>query len=97
MHTIVVRMSSDPAPREEVKRHFQEDVVGWAKGQQGFVSGQWLCTPEGEQALGIVVFESEEAATRAVQDPRDYAQHERDAGRAWNIEDVTVFEQVERA
>ncbi len=94
MHTMVVRMSSDPARRDELQKHFEEDVLPWAKRQQGFVSGQWLCAPGGDEALGVVVFESAEAADTAARDPRDYGRHERDLARAWNIEDVTVFEQV---
>lgn len=97
MYTMVVKMSADPARREEVKRHFAEDVVGWAKRQPGFVSGQWLCTPSGDEAMGVVVFESADAADTAAKDPRAYGLHGRDATRAWNIEDVTVYEQVERA
>jgi hypothetical protein len=97
MHTMIVRMSTDPARREEVRRHFEEDVVGWAKRQPGFVSGQWLCSVEGDQGLGVVVFQSSEAANKAADDPRSYGRNQRDATRAWNIEDVTVFEQVARA
>ena len=97
MYTMVVRMSADPARLDEVSRHFENDVVGWAKQQPGFVSGQWLCAPSGEEALGIVVFESAEAADNAAKGPRGYGLNARDATRAWNIEDVTVYEQVVHA
>ena len=30
MHTMVVRMTDDPARAGEVARHLREDVAGWA-------------------------------------------------------------------
>lgn len=94
MHTIVVRMSTDPARAEAVARHFREDVAGWARRQPGFVTGQWLGSPDGGTGIGVVVFDSEDAASRAAQGPRSHA---RDADRAWNIEDVAVYEQIASA
>jgi hypothetical protein len=94
MHTMVVRMSVDPARTGEVARHLREDVTGWAKQQPGFVSGQWLCRDDDTEALGVVVFASQADAARAAQAPRRYPQ---DAARAWNIEDVTVYEQLASA
>ena len=94
MHTMVVRMSTDPSRPEEVARHLHEDVVGWAKQQAGFVSGQWLISTDRRWGLGVVVFASEDAATTAAQSPRNYP---RDDNRAWNIESVTVYEQLTSA
>ncbi|HEY2266508.1 MAG TPA: antibiotic biosynthesis monooxygenase [Streptosporangiaceae bacterium] len=94
MHTMVVRMSVDPARTGEVARHLREDVTGWAKQQPGFVSGQWLGRDGGTEALGVVVFASEADAARAAQGPR---RNPPDAARAWNIENVTVFEQLASA
>lgn len=94
MHTLVVRMSIDPARAEEAARHFREDVAGWAKRQPGFVAGQWLRSPDGRAAMGVVVFTCEAAATTAAQGPRSYP---RDNDRAWNIEDVTVYHQLAAA
>jgi hypothetical protein len=94
MHTMVVQMSVDPARTGEVARHLREDVTGWAKQQPGFVSGQWIYADGGTKALGVVVFASEADADRAAQGPRRYPQ---DAARAWNIEDVTVYEQLASA
>jgi hypothetical protein len=42
----------------------------------------------------VVVFASQADAARAAQGPRRYPQ---DAARAWNIEDVTVYEQLASA
>ena len=94
MHTMVVQMSTDPARPEQVARHLREDVVGWARQQPGFVSGQWLRGADGRGGMGVVVFASEDAATSAARGPRNYP---RDDNRAWNIESVTVYEQLTSA
>jgi hypothetical protein len=94
MHTMVVQISTDPARPEQVARHLREDVIGWAKQQPGFVSGQWLRGADRRSGMGVVVFASEDAATTAAQGPRSYP---RDDNRAWNIESVTVYEQLTSA
>ncbi|MEU4116059.1 hypothetical protein AB0F71_16370 [Kitasatospora sp. NPDC028055] len=94
MYTMVVRMSVDPSRTEVVTRHLREDIVGWAMRRPGFVSGQWLLGPEGDQGLGVVVFASQDAADSAAQGPSGFR---RDEGRAWNVEEVTVYEQVASA
>ncbi len=94
MHTMVVRMSIDPARVREAERHLREDITGWAKLQPGFVSGQWLCSADGSAGLGVVVFDSQDAADTAAQGPRGFP---RDGARAWNVEDVTVYGQVATA
>ena len=58
MHTMVVRMSIDPARADEAARHLREDVVAWARQQPGFVNGQWLRSPDGSEGIGVVVFAS---------------------------------------
>jgi hypothetical protein len=94
MHTMVVQMSVDPSRAEVVTRHLREDIAGWARQQPGFVSGQWLLGPGQTHGMGVVVFASEDAATAATQGPRSFP---RDEGRAWNVEDVTVYQQVTSA
>jgi hypothetical protein len=44
--------------------------------------------------MGVVVFATEDAAFAAAQGPRSYP---RDDNRAWNIEDVAVYQQVTSA
>jgi hypothetical protein len=44
--------------------------------------------------MGVVIFVSEDAATAAAQGPRRLP---RDEDRAWNVEDVTIYEQVTSA
>lgn len=94
MNTMVVTMKLDAGRSEEVDRHLREDVASWAKRQAGFISGQWLRLPGGDQALGIVVFESAEQADAAAQGPRSQPSVE---GRAWNTESVAVYELIVQA
>ena len=94
MHTMVVHMSIDPSGAEVVARHLREDIVGWARRQPGFVSGQWLLDPGSKQGMGVVVFSSEDAATVAARGPRSFP---RDETRPWNVDDITVYEQVTSA
>ena len=94
MHTMVVQMSTDPSRSDAVARHFREDIVSWARQQPGFVSGQWLLGPGHDQGMGVVVFATEDAAIAAAQGPRSYP---RDHSRAWNIEDVAIYQQVTSA
>ena len=94
MHTLVVQMSADPSRSEEVARHMREDVAVLAQRQPGFVAGQWLRSPDGRAGLGVVVFDSDEAATTAAQGPRS---HRHDDDRAWNIVGVTVYQQLTTA
>jgi hypothetical protein len=94
MHTLVVQMSLDPSRPEEVSQHLREEVAGWAKRQPGFVTGQWLRSPDGRAGMGVVVFTSDDAAATAAQGPRSYP---REDDRAWNIENVTVYQQLTTA
>ena len=94
MHTLVVEMTTDPARSEEVSRHLREDVTAWAKRQPGFVSGEWLLSDTQETGLGLVSFDSAEAARHAAFGPRSGGH---DDQRAWNIDSVTVYGPVASA
>jgi hypothetical protein len=94
MHTMVVLTSTNPSRADEIARHVREDVIGWAKRQPGFVSGQWLRSADRRGGMGVVVFASEDAATTAAQGLCSYP---RDDHRPWNIESVTVYEQLTSA
>jgi hypothetical protein len=91
---MVVQMSIDPSRTDVVTRHLREDIVSWARQQPGFVSGQWLLGPGQDHGMGVVVFASQDAAAAAAQGPRSFP---RDETRAWNVEDVTVYQQVSSA
>lgn len=94
MNVMLVTLKLDPSRSEEVDRHLREDVVSWATRQAGFVSGQWLRRADGQQGLGVVVFDSEDQANAAAFGPRSQPSVE---GRAWNTESVAVFELVAQA
>jgi hypothetical protein len=94
MYAMVVRMSLDPDRRSDVIAHLRRDVAGWAGGLPGFVGGQWFCSTDGVDGLGVVAFAAEADAVAAARGPRATR---RDDERAWNIETVQVFEQVAQA
>lgn len=94
MYTMVVQMTTDPARTDMIIRHFREDIINWATQQPGFMSGQWLLDSGRNQGMGIVVFANESDASAAARGPRSYA---RDDHRAWNIDDVTIYQQVTSA
>lgn len=89
MHTMVVTMTLDPESPAAVDRHFRQDVVAWARSRPGFVTGRWLRSDDGRKGLGVVTFDSAEAADAAAAGPRSSG-----PGPAWRIDAVDVFEQV---
>ncbi len=89
MHTMIVTMTLDPAHRDEVDRHFREQVSVWAKAQPGFVTGQWLRSDDGTKGLGVVSFASNPTATAAAAGPRTSP-----PAPAWSIDSVEIFEQI---
>ncbi len=91
MHTLIVDMSIDPSRAEEVDTHLRDDIVSWARRQPGFVTGQWLRAADARSGMGVVVFDSLQAATTAAEGPRRFP---RDDTRAWNIEGVSILEQI---
>jgi hypothetical protein len=58
------------------------------------VTGQWLVRPDGRTGIGVVIFESEDAADSAAKGPRSYPH---DDDRAWNVVDFTVYEELASA
>ncbi len=94
MHTMIVTMTLDPERADDVADHFSREVAPWAARQPGFLSGQWLRGADGRSGLGVVVFDTEWSAYAAAEGPRGYA---RDDSRAWNIDGVHVYEQIEHA
>jgi len=94
VHTLVVRMSLDPTRRADTVQHLQRDVVTWATRQPGFLSGQWLCSPDSTHALGVVTFQTKTDADAAALGPRA---NQRDDARAWNIDATEIYDQVARA
>jgi hypothetical protein len=94
MHTMVVRMSIDPSRADEVARHFRYDIVGWAKRQPVSSPANGCAAPTGGRVwawssspLGkpLPPLRRARATTPATND------------RAWNIDSVTVYEQLTSA
>ena len=94
MHMLVVTMTTDPVRSDDVSRHLREDVTAWARRQPGFVSGEWLLSDDLDHGIGLVTFDSAEAATEAAAGPRRSGQDDR---RAWNVDSATVYRHVASA
>ena len=90
MSTMVVRMDCNPEFRDEVVRHLRQDVVVWAREQDGFLTGSWPVSADGTRGLGVVEFTTSTAAERAARGPRGY--HDPDA--KFRIASVEVYDQV---
>lgn len=88
---MIVTMTLDPAERDEVDRHFRDQVSVWATAQPGFVTGQWLRSEDGTKGLGVVSFASVHAATAAAAGPRSSP-----PAPAWSIDSVEVLEQIKQ-
>lgn len=59
MHAVVVRVTISDA--DVAEKHLREQVVPGVSQAPGFVAGYW--TRKDDSGLGMVVFESEDAAT----------------------------------
>jgi hypothetical protein len=91
MPTLVVTMTTDSNRISEVSSHLQNDVTAWAKTQPGFLSGEWSISEDHDSGIGIVIFDSIDAANRAASGPRRFV-HDND--RAWNVTAVTVYNSI---
>ncbi|MBA3743944.1 hypothetical protein [Sporichthya sp.] len=93
MHIMVVRMATDPDRIEEVRRHLEEDAKRRAAARPGYIGGRWLVAEDQRHAIGVVRFDSADAAqTAAIAGPRKAMDDQGD--RAWNVVGVNIFEQV---
>jgi len=63
MHAVVVSVNIDD--RERATKHLRENVVPRVKEAPGFVAGWWVQVDDGTKGRGTVVFESEDAASKA--------------------------------
>jgi hypothetical protein len=67
VHAVVVQVSIGAGRGEEATNMLREEVVPGAREQPGFVSGTWIRHSSGERGMGIVLFESQEAAEATAQ------------------------------
>ena len=93
MHIMVVRMTTDPDRIEEVRRHLEENSKRRASSRPGYIGGRWLLAEDRRHAIGVVRFDSADAAqAAAVAGPRQAMDDQSE--RPWNVVGVNVFEQV---
>lgn len=94
MHALVVNMATDPDRPTDVVNHLHNDVGAWARQQAGFIRGEWLINEHRDAGLGLLIFDTVEAATQAAIGPRHDVHNGK---RAWNITAVTVYESIASA
>lgn len=93
MHIMVVRMATDPNRSGEVLRHLEEDAKRRVSSRAGYIGGRWLLAEDRRHAVGVIRFDSAEAAqAAAIAGPRRAMDDHSD--KAWNVVGVNVFEQV---
>ena len=66
MHGMVVQVKIDPARFDEAEQGLNEMVVPTVKAHPGFVRGTWVHQRARSRGIGIVVYESEDAAKGAM-------------------------------
>ena len=72
MHAVVVRVSI--SDNEAATRFLHEQIVPGVSQAPGFVTGHWMQWDDGSQGAGMMIFESEDAASRVkemIQPPPD--------------------------
>jgi hypothetical protein len=63
MHAVIVRVTV--SDREAAEARLRDEVIPQVSQAPGFVSGYWTSRDDNNSGLSMVLFESEEAATRA--------------------------------
>ncbi len=92
MHAVVVRVTISDF--ETARQGLRDQVVPTVKQAPGFVAGYWTRSDDGSDGLGMVVFESEDAARAAAEQIRTSGNV---TPEAVSIENVEVREVVEHA
>ena len=88
MHAVVVQVTIEDFDR--ARANLVDNVVPMASQAPGFVGGYWTRLTE-DRGMGMIVFDSEDAAKAAAEQARSQPQV------AANIEDVQVAEVVAHA
>jgi hypothetical protein len=91
MHAVVVRVTINDF--EGGRKRLREEVVPRVSQAPGFVAGYWTRSDDSSNGLGMVLFESEEAARAAEEHIRAGAT----ADAAVTLEGVEIREVVEHA
>lgn len=66
MHGMVINVKIDPDRFDEAEQGLTEMVVPTVKAQAGFVRGTWLHHRAESRGIGVVVYESKDAAQAAM-------------------------------
>lgn len=64
-HALVTQVDLEGRSREQAEQTLSETVIPAVKQVPGFERGTWLRSADGKTGMGVVVFDSEEAATAA--------------------------------
>jgi hypothetical protein len=91
MHAVAVRVTIKDY--DVARQGLRDDVVPRVSQAPGFVSGYWTRSDDGANGLGLVVFESEQAARAAA----ERIQSDNPTPDAVTVESVEVREVVEHA
>lgn len=91
MHAVVVRVTISDF--ETARKHLREEIVPRVKQAPGFVAGYWTRSDDESNGLGMVLFESADAARAAAEQIRAGA----DADASVTLEGVEIREVVEHA
>ena len=67
MHAVFVKVDVSEPGRERALEHLRQNVVPQVKQAPGFHSGTWLAPDADDKGMGVVVFESEDAAEGAAE------------------------------
>lgn len=66
MHAVVLDVELDPARSDEEQAVLEGQVIPMFASQDGFASGRWFRSPDGTRGHATVLFDSESAATAAL-------------------------------
>lgn len=70
MYAVVGHVKIDTSREDEARRALSDVVVPQAKSQPGFVSGTWLRGVGDDRGESIIIFDSDEAARKALEQMR---------------------------
>ena len=90
MHAVVVQVKIGD-DSETARNSLREQVVPRVSQAPGFVAGYWTSSESNDKGLSMIVFESEEAASRMAEQVRE------NAPPGVTVEDVEVREVVANA
>jgi hypothetical protein len=91
MYAVMVQVRVDGSREQEARQLLQDVVVPTAKGLAGFAGGTWCRALEGDAGRSVLLFDSQDAATSAVEQITSQGPP---AGAPVTIEAVDAYEVV---